>query len=153
MILTVLIVLKYLPCLTIMIIIYHDFLHPPRRGSHVMSDTHTTIQYTPLSTYTWVLIFSNCAVFKVYPNRIMKLHSTPLQVITIRAREGGPKKHTVKQNGRVKLNQLLYAPGLSTLSYLSLIFAQPPLSFHCCTRLHSHLPSSLTSVYLVPYLV
>ena len=35
------------------IIIYHDFLPPPRRGSHVKSDnTHTQSSDTPLSTYT-----------------------------------------------------------------------------------------------------
>ena len=40
----------------IIIIIYHDFLPPPRRGSHVKSDnTHTIIQHTPLSPYTWHL--------------------------------------------------------------------------------------------------
>ena len=34
----------------IKIIIYHDFLPPPSRGSHVKSDnTHTIIQHTPLS--------------------------------------------------------------------------------------------------------
>ena len=33
------------------VIIYHDFLPPPRRGSHVKSDTHNH-QDTPLSPYT-----------------------------------------------------------------------------------------------------
>ena len=38
----------------IIIIIYHDFLHPPRRGSHVKSDnTLTIIKHTPISPYTW----------------------------------------------------------------------------------------------------
>ena len=32
---------------------YHEFIPPPRRGSHVKSDdTHTMIQHTPLSPYT-----------------------------------------------------------------------------------------------------
>ena len=32
----------------IIYIIYHDFLHPPRRGSHVKSDnTHNHPKYTP----------------------------------------------------------------------------------------------------------
>ena len=35
------------------IIIYHDFLHPPRRGSHVKLDNaHTIIKHTLLSPYT-----------------------------------------------------------------------------------------------------
>ena len=46
-------------------IIYHDFLPPPRRGCHVKSDnTHTIINIRPF-------IFSSCAIFTVYPNRIM----------------------------------------------------------------------------------
>ena len=60
------------------IIIYHDFLSPP---SHVKSDnTHP----------------------------IINIHHfpTPLQVITTRAREGGPKEHLAKQNGCVKLIKL-----------------------------------------------
>ena len=37
----------------ISIIIYHDFLPPQRRGSHVKSDnTHTIIKHTTLSSYT-----------------------------------------------------------------------------------------------------
>ena len=59
----------------IIIIIYHDFLPTPRRGSHVKSDkTHTqSSRYTPLAHIldTWALIFSSCAIFTVYPNRIM----------------------------------------------------------------------------------
>ena len=39
--------------LTIVIIIYHDFLPTPRRGSHVKSGKHThSYQDTPLSPYT-----------------------------------------------------------------------------------------------------
>ena len=37
----------------IIVIIYRDFLPPPRRGSHGKSDnTHTIIQHIPLSPYT-----------------------------------------------------------------------------------------------------
>ena len=43
----------------------------------------------------------------------------------------------------------IYAPGLSTLSDLLCIVAQPPSSFPCCPRPPSHHPSNLTSVYLV----
>ena len=35
--------------------------------------------------------------FTIYPNRIMQRHPTPLQVITTRARDGGPKEHSHKQ--------------------------------------------------------
>ena len=38
------------------IIIYHDFLPPSRKGSHSKSDyAHTIIKHTPLSPYTWHL--------------------------------------------------------------------------------------------------
>ena len=57
------------------IIIYHDFLPTPRRGSHVKSDkkTHTVIKIHPLSHIldSWALIFRSCALFTVYPNCIM----------------------------------------------------------------------------------
>ena len=56
------------------IIIYQDFLPKTRRGSHVKSDkTHTVIKIHPLAHIldTWALIFSSCALFTVYPNRIM----------------------------------------------------------------------------------
>ena len=43
------------------------------------------------------LIFSSCALFTVYHNLIIKWHPTPLQVITTRAREGGPKEHREMQ--------------------------------------------------------
>ena len=52
------------------------------------------------------VIFISCAFFTVYPNHIVDRHPTPLQVITTRAREGGPKEHRTKQNGSVKLIQL-----------------------------------------------
>ena len=46
-------VLNYHNQNTIIIIIYHDFLPTPRRGSHVKSDnTHTqSSRYTPLPIY------------------------------------------------------------------------------------------------------
>ena len=44
----------------VIIIIYHDFLPPPRRGGHVKSaNTHThNHQYTPLSPYTLQFILT-----------------------------------------------------------------------------------------------
>ena len=82
------------------IIIHHDFLPPPRRGSHFKSDnTHTMINTHPLAHIrdTRDLIFSSCAPFTVYPNPIMPRHYAPLQVIITRAREGGPKEKSAKQ--------------------------------------------------------
>ena len=43
-----------------------------------------------------------------------------------------------------------HAPGLSTLSDLSLIVEQPPATFLCCPTPPSHHPSILTTVYVVP---
>ena len=129
------------------VIIYHDFLPPPRRG-HVKSDnTHAhSHQDTSLVHIldTWALIFSSCAPFTVYPNRI-----PPLHVITTRAREGGPKEHSAKQKWPRETYSVTCVPGLSTLSDLSRIVAQPPPSFLCCRRPPSHHPSSLISVSLV----
>ena len=85
----------------IIIIIYNDFLPPPRRGSQVKSDkTHTqSSRYTPqpIDTGHPSLIFSSGALSTVYPS--------PLQVITTRAREGGPNEVSSKI-GSVKLIQL-----------------------------------------------
>ena len=107
------------------VIIYHDFLPLPRRGSHVKSDnTHT--QSSNIHS-TIALMFSICALFTFYPNRIIKRHPTPFHVITTRAREGGPKEHWAKQNGRVKLIQLHMHQG----SPLFPIFCTLLRSIHC----------------------
>ena len=95
------------------------------------------------------LIFSSCSLSTVYANRIMQRHPTPLQVITPRARKGGPKEHRTKLNWRRETHSVTYVPGLSTLSDLSRIEAQPPPSFLCCPRPPSHHPSSRTSVSLI----
>ena len=65
-------------CIRILFVIitYHDFLPTPRRGSHVKSgktQTHTVIKIHPLAHIldSWALMFSSCALFTVYPNRIM----------------------------------------------------------------------------------
>ena len=50
---------------------FHDFLPPPRRGSHVKSgNTQTVIKIHPLAHIldTGALIFSSCDLFRVYPN-------------------------------------------------------------------------------------
>ena len=104
-----------------MTIIYNDFLPPPRRGSDVQSDnTHTIINIHPLACILDIcaLIFSSCAIFTVYPNRIMQRHPTPLQVITTSTREGGPKDHRDKHKWPSETHSVTYVPGLSTLEYL-----------------------------------
>ena len=115
----------------IIIIIYHDSFH---QGGVVMSSQLmlTIINIHPLAHIlnNCALIFSSCALFTVYPNSIMKLHHIPLQVITKRAREGGPKEHRAKQNWQRETHSVTYEPGLSisTLSDLSRIDVQPPAS-------------------------
>ena len=86
------------------------------------------------------LIFSSCALFTIYP--------TSLQVITTRAREGGPKETGPSKNGH-KVNSVTYVSGLSDLSR---IVAQLPSSFLCCPMPPSRHPSSLTLVSLIPAL-
>ena len=124
-------------------------------GSHVKSDnTHTIINIHPLAYILDIcaLIFNSCAIFTVYPNRIMQRHPTHLHVISTRAREGGPKEHRAKQKWQRKTHSVTYVPGLSTLSDLSRIASQPPPSFLCYQRPISHHPSSLTSISHVPAL-
>ena len=107
-----------------------------RRGTHVKSDnTHTIININHLAHIPDIctLIFSSCAPFTIY--------LVPLQVITTRAREGGPKEHRAKQKWPRETHSVTYVAGLSTLSDLSRIVAQPPLSFICCPRPPSHHPS------------
>ena len=104
---------------------------PPRRDCHVKSDnTHTIIKIHPLAHIidTWALFFSSCSIFTVYPNSIMLWHPSPLQVITTIAQEGGPKEHSAKQKWPRETHSVTYVPGLSTLSDLPCIVAQPPPS-------------------------
>ena len=92
-----------------------------RRGTHVKSDnTHTIISINPLAHIPDIctLIFSSCVPCTVYP-----IH---LQVITTRAREGGPKEHRAKQKWPSETHSVTYVPGFSTLSDL---VAQPPPSW------------------------
>ena len=115
------------------------------------NNAHTIINIKPLSHILdiCILIFSSCAIFTVYPNRLMKQHPTFLLVITTRAREGGPKDHRAKQKCLQETQSVTYVAVLSTLSDLSDIDVQPPPSFLCCPRPSSHHPSSPTSVSLV----
>ena len=87
------------------------------------------------------LIFSICALFTVYPNSIMERHPTLLQVITTRGREGCPKEHRAMQKLPRKTHSVTYAPGLSTISYLSRIVEHPPPSFLFCPIKATFTPS------------
>ena len=127
------------------------------QGGVVMSSQITHTQSSNIHPLAHILdicalVFSSWALFTVYPNRNMKRHPTPLQVITRTAQEGGPKEHRAKQKWPPETHSVTYAPGLSTFSDLSRIDAQPLPSFLCCPRPPSHHPSSLTSVSLVPAL-
>ena len=129
------------------IILFHDFLPPPGRGSHVRYHTLTIVNIHPLAHIrdTCSLIFSICALFDSLsqPNHVTAFHQST----------GGLSERT---QGRAKWPRethfVTYAPGLYTLSYLSRIDAQLPPSFLCCPRPPSHHPFSLTSVYLAPVL-
>ena len=137
----------------LLIIIYHDFLPPPKRGSHVKSDnTHTIITIHPLAHILNIcaLIFSSCALFTVILTASCN-GITPLPRWPPEHGRAVRKNTGTGKNGSVKLIHLhTYVPGLFTLSDLSRIDAQPPPSFVCCLRPPSHHPSSLTSVSLVP---
>ena len=134
----------------IILIIYHDFLPPVRRGSHVKSDnTHTVINIHPLAHILDIcaLIFISCAIF--YHNRIVQRHPTPLQEITTRAWDGGPKEHRAKQKWPRETHSVTYVLGLSTLS--DLLRVDPSLHRHSrCPRPHSNHPPSVSSISLVP---
>ena len=72
------------------------FLH---QGVVVMSSqiTHTQSSTYTHNAYRWHLCLDSCVLLTVYPNGIMQRHPTPLQVITTRARKGGPEEYRAKQ--------------------------------------------------------
>ena len=116
--------------------------------------THIILNIHPLAHILEIcaFIFSSCALFTVYPNRIMKRHPTPLQVITTSAREGGPKEHRAKQKWPRETHSVTYVLELSTLSDLLRIDAQPPPQFLCCRKATFTPSIQQTSVSLVPAL-
>ena len=137
------------------IIIYHDFLSTPRRGSHVKPDkTHTqSSRYIPLPLYLtpepWfsvVVPFLQC-IPSSQPHHVT---ASPPSPCDNHQSMGGRSKRTQCKAKMAAWKSFSYVPGLSTLSDLLLIVTQPPLSFLCCLRLPSHHPSSLTSVFLGP---
>ena len=119
------------------------FLH---QGGVVMSSQITYTQSSNIHSKAHLL--DTCALLFSSSFQPLPFQPTPLQVLTTRAREGGPKEHRAKQKWPRETHSVTYAPWLSTLSYLSRIVAQPPPSFLSCPRPPSYHPSSLTSVYL-----
>ena len=108
----------------IIIIIYHYFLSPPKRGSIINQITHTQpSKIHPLANIldTCSLIISSCAIFAVYLNRIMYRHPTPLQVITARVQEGGPKEYRAKQKWPRKTHLVTYICTKALHSFLSFV--------------------------------
>ena len=92
-------------------------------GSHVKSDnTHTqSSNIHPLAH-----ILNTCALIFSYLRTFYSLsqpHFYPIQVITTRAPEGGPKEHTAKQKWERETHSVTDVPGLSTLSNLSIVHA------------------------------
>ena len=129
-------------------IIYHDFLLPSRRGSHVTSDyAHTIINTHPLAhipgTCSLIFIFS-----LPQPLHVTASHPSAGDILPERGRvvrkNAGPCK-----NGRVKLNHLHMHQGSPLLpTSLSASHRHPTAA----QRTSSRHPSSVTSVYTVPAL-
>ena len=113
------------------------------QGGLVMSSqiTHTeskNLYSLALILDPCALIFSSCALFTVYPNRIIKLDPISLLVITTSAWEGCSKELRANQKWPHESHSVTYAPGRYTLSYLLRIAEQHPSSFLCCPR-HLHI--------------
>ena len=114
-----------------LIIICHDLLPPSRRGSHVKSDFSCTIfQHSPLSPYTTKNLcfdISSCTLLQSTPNESCNgIPPSPGHTPPEHGRIVW-KNTDYSKNDPVKLKSSTYAPGLSTLSNLLCIVAQPPL--------------------------
>ena len=126
----------------------HDFLPPPRRGSHVKSDNaHTQLSNTPLSPYAYLTTAPWASLVAPY----LQFTPTSLQAITNRAREGGPKEH-----GQAKMAAWNWCSYICTRALHSFLCfthcraASAVIPLDTRPRPPSHHPSSLTSVYLIP---
>ena len=95
---------------------------------------HTAIKIHPLDHIldTWALIFSSWPFLQFIPTASLPSPCDNHQS------EGGPKEHSAKEKWLRETHSVTYVPGLSTLSDLSRIVAQPPPSFLCCLRPPSH---------------
>ena len=74
-------------------------------------------------------------------------------MITTRAWEGSPKEHSAKQKWLRETHSVTYVPGLSTLSDLSRIVAQPAPSFLCCLRPASSILSTCPNHLVKPFYI
>ena len=138
----------------IIIMIYHDFFPPPRRGSHVRSDTHTELS----NTHPLAHILGTCVLISVVA---LSLQFTPHNVTASNfypddkppGRERAVRKNTgTKRKWPHETQSSTYAPGLSTTSYRARIVAQLSRSSLWCPRPPSRYPSNLTSIYPIPTL-
>ena len=128
------------------------------QGGVVMSSqikhTHSH-QDTPLSPYTWQLSL-DFQLLRPFYSLSQPHHATASLPSPCNNHQsmGGWSERTRKAKQKWpserETHSVIYVSGLSTLSGLSRIVAQPPPSFLCCLRRPSHHPSSLTSVSLVP---
>ena len=121
------------------IIIYHDFLPPSRKGSHVKSDyAHTIIKHTPRSPNTThpPLDFQKFRpIYSVIqPHHVTASHPSPGDNPPERGKEVRKNAWPCK-NGRVKLNNLHMYQG----SPLVHIFRALSSSLHCHPSAQGHL--------------
>ena len=138
----------------IIIIIYHDFLPPSRRCSHVKSDyAHTIIKHTPLSPYTRHLghDFQKLSPFHSLSqsHHVTTSHPSPSDNPPERGRAWRKNAWQCK-NGHVILNHLHMHHGYPLLDIFRALSRslQAPLTL-CCPRPSSRHPSNLISVYSV----
>ena len=125
----------------LIIIISQELITASKRGSHVQRDyARTIIQHTHLMNPLYYrhlhLDISSCAIFTVYPNRIMLWYHTRLMVISLQS-EGEQSERTLEpsKNVLVKLNLLHMQRG----SPLRPIFRTLSCGLH---RHHSILPKA-----------
>ena len=128
------------------------FLH---QGVVVMS---SRITHAPLSNIhhlvrilgTCAVTFSSCSFFTVYlqPHHTHVMASHPSPGDKPQDRERVVRKNTeTKQKWQREIPSTIYAPGITTSSYLSCNVAHLPQSSLRCPSLPSHHPSNLTSIY------
>ena len=95
--------------------------------THTHTHTHTVVNIHPLAHILEIcaLVFSNCAISIVYPNRIIRNRIPPLSRLQTPEHGRAVRKNTdrAKQKWPRETHSATYAPGLSTLSDLSRIDA------------------------------
>ena len=137
------------------IIIYHDFLLPSRRGSHVKTDyAHRMIKRTPLSPFSrnLRLDFKKLRFFfsLPQPRHVTASHSSPSDNPPELGRAAGKNAGPSKNGPKTHIIYICTRP--LTPSHLSRIVAQPPPPSLCYSRPSSRHPSNLTSVSSEPAL-